>query len=90
MRTIRKTLQKEGYQQYWFLNNIVELHREIEAVPLSRLEHRANNAKVESSSLSMATFCSVFGKMRKVKETFARCVPLEKHCKKRDFNKNSF
>ena len=29
MRTIRKTLQKEGYQQYWFLNNLVELHREI-------------------------------------------------------------
>ena len=51
MRTIRNTLQKEGYQQYWFLNNLVELHREIEAVQLSRLEHRANNARVESSSL---------------------------------------
>ena len=36
MRTIRKTLQKEGYQQYWFLNNLVELHREIEAEQLSR------------------------------------------------------
>ena len=48
MRTIRKTLQKEGHQQYWFLNNLVELHREIEAVQLSRLEHGANNARVEN------------------------------------------
>ena len=56
MRTIRKTLQKEGYQQYWFLNNLVELHREILAVQLSRLEHRANDARVESLRFSMATF----------------------------------
>ena len=74
MRTIRKTFQKDGYHQYWFLDNLVELHREIEAVQLSRLEHRANNARIESSSLSMATFCSAAVKMRKVKETFARCV----------------
>ena len=71
---IRKTFRKDGYQQYWFLNNLVKLHSEIEAVYLSRLEHRANNERVESSSLSMATFCSAAGKMREVKETFARCV----------------
>ena len=63
---------------------------EIEAVQLSRLEHRANNAWVESSSISMATFCSAVGKMRKVKETFARCVPLEKHYKKKDINNIGF
>ena len=71
---IRETFQKDEYQQYWFLNNLVKLQSEIEAVYLSRLEHRANNARVESLSLSMATFCSAAGKMRKVKETFARCV----------------
>ena len=27
----------------------------------------------------MATFCSAAGKKRKVKETFARCVSLERH-----------
>ena len=64
MRMIRRTFRKDGYQQYWFLNNLVKLHSEIEAVELSRLEHRANNAKVESSSLSMATFWSAGGKMR--------------------------
>ena len=74
MRMIRKTFRKEGDQQKWFLNNLVELHSELDAVYLSRLEHRANNARVESSSLSMATFCSAAGKMRKVEETFARCV----------------
>ena len=74
MRMIRKTFRKDGYQQYWFLNNLVKLPSKIEAVQLSRLEHRANNARVESSSLSRATFCSAAGKMRKVKETFARCV----------------
>ena len=74
MRMIRKTFRKDGYQQYCFLNNLVKLHSEIEAVYLSRLEHRANNARVESSSLSMATFWKAAGKMRKVKETFARCV----------------
>ena len=56
MRMIRKTFRKDGYQQYWFLKNLVKLQCEIEAVELSRLEHRANNARVESSSLSMATF----------------------------------
>ena len=74
MRMIRKTFRNDGYQQYCFLDNLVKLHSEIEAVELSRLEHRANNARVESSSLSMATFCSAAGKKRKVKETFARCV----------------
>ena len=64
MRMIRKTIRKEGYQQKWFLNNFVKLHSEIEAVWLSRLEHRANNARVESSSLSMATFWKAAGKMR--------------------------
>ena len=29
---IRKTIQKDGYQQYWFLDNLVKLHSEIEAV----------------------------------------------------------
>ena len=71
---IRKTFRKDGYQQYWFLNNLVKLHSEIEAVYLSRLEHRANNARVESSSLSMATFWKAAGKICEVKETFARCV----------------
>ena len=71
---IRKTFRKDEYQQYWFLNNLVKLQSEIEAVYLRRLEHRASTARVESSSLSMATFCSAAGKMRKVKETFARCV----------------
>ena len=74
MRMIRKTFRKDGYQQYWFLDNLVTLHSEIEAVQLSRLEHRAKNARFESSSLSMATFCSAAGKKRNVKETFARCV----------------
>ena len=74
MRVIRKTFRKDGYQQYWFLDNLVRLHSKIEAVELSRLEHRANNARVESSSLSMATFWSAGGKMREVKKTFARCV----------------
>ena len=32
----------------------------------------------ENSSLSIATFWSAAGKMRKVKETFARCVRLKK------------
>ena len=32
MRTIKKTFRKEGYQQYWFLNNLVKLHSEIEAI----------------------------------------------------------
>ena len=62
---IRKTFRKDGYQQYWFLNNLDKHHSEIEAVLLSRLEHRANNARVESSSLSMTTFWSAGGKMRK-------------------------
>ena len=51
---IRKTLRKEGYQQKQFLNILVKLHSEFETVELSRLEHRDNNARVESSSLSMA------------------------------------
>ena len=71
---IRKTFRKDEYQQYWFLNNLVKLQSEIEALYLRRLEHRAGTARVESSSLSMATFYSAAGKMRKVKETFARCV----------------
>ena len=29
---IRKTFRKDGYQQYWFLNNLVKLHSVIEAV----------------------------------------------------------
>ena len=29
---IGKTFRKDGYQQYWFLNNLVQLHSEIEAV----------------------------------------------------------
>ena len=74
MRMVRKAFRKNGYQQYWFLNNLVKLHSEIEAVWLSRLEHRANNARVERLSLSMATFWKAVGKMRKVRETFARCV----------------
>ena len=65
---------QDRYQQYWLLNNLVKLPSKIEAVKLSRLEHRANNARVESSSLSVATFCSAAGEKRKVKETFARCV----------------
>ena len=32
MRIIRKTFRKDGYQQYWFLDNLVNLHSEIEAV----------------------------------------------------------
>ena len=32
MRMIRKTLRKDGYQQYWFLDNLVKLQTEIEAV----------------------------------------------------------
>ena len=32
MRTIRKLLQKEGFQQKQFLNNLVKLHSEIETV----------------------------------------------------------
>ena len=71
---IRKTFRKDGYQQYWFLNNLVKLPSEIEAVYLSRLEHRANNARVESSSLSMATFWKTAGKICEVKETIAGCV----------------
>ena len=45
MRMIRKTFQKDGYQQFWFSNNLV-----------------------------MATSWKAAVKMRKVKETFARCV----------------
>ena len=73
MLMIRETFRKDEYQQYWFLNNLVKLQSEIEAVYLSRLEHRANNARVESLSLSMATFWKAAGKMRKFKESFARC-----------------
>ena len=29
---IRETFRKDEYQQYWFLNNLVKLHSEIEAV----------------------------------------------------------
>ena len=29
---IGKTFRKDGYQQNWFLNNVVKLHSEIEAV----------------------------------------------------------
>ena len=65
MRMIRKTFRKDGYQRYWFLNNLVKLQSEIEAVQLSRLEHRANNARVESSGLSKDTFRSADSKMRK-------------------------
>ena len=32
MRMIRKTFRKDGYQQYWFLKNLVKLQCEIEAV----------------------------------------------------------
>ena len=32
MRMIRKTFRKDGYQQYWFLNNLVEFQSEIETV----------------------------------------------------------
>ena len=32
MRMISKTFRKDGYQQYWFLDNLVNLHSEIEAV----------------------------------------------------------
>ena len=74
MRMIRKTFRKDGYQQYWFLNNLVKLHSGNEALYLSRLKHHANNARVESSSLSMATFWKAAGKMRQVEETLARCV----------------
>ena len=65
MRKTRKTFRKDGYQQNWSLNNLVKLHSELEAAELSRLEHRAINARVESSSLSMATFWKPAGKMRK-------------------------
>ena len=54
MRMIRRTFRKDGYQQLWFVNILVKLHSGIKAVKHSRLEHRANNARVESSSLSMA------------------------------------
>ena len=74
MCMIRKTFRKDGYQQYWFSNKLVKLPSKIEAVELSRLEHRANNARVESSGLSMSTFWKTAGKIRRVKETFARCV----------------
>ena len=29
---IRETFRKDEYQQYWFLNNLVKLQSEIEAV----------------------------------------------------------
>ena len=29
---ISETFRKDGYQQYWFLNNLVKLQSEIEAV----------------------------------------------------------
>ena len=32
MRMIRETFRKDEYQQYWFLNNLVKLQSEIEAV----------------------------------------------------------
>ena len=32
MRMIKKTFRKNGYQQNWFLNNLVKLHSELEAV----------------------------------------------------------
>ena len=32
MRMIRKTFRKDGYQQYCFLDNLVNLQSEIEAV----------------------------------------------------------
>ena len=32
MRMIKKNILKDGYQQNWFFNNVVNLHSEIEAV----------------------------------------------------------
>ena len=32
MLLIRETFRKDEYQQYWFLNNLVKLQSEIEAV----------------------------------------------------------